>query len=131
MPKEKGEGTGPRVTPCQSLRSGAMLAGMKFALFLLAPFAALAVELPPPAGRAVDFSKDIQPLLEVACIKCHAKGKAKGGFSLETRALFMKGGDTSAAAVIGKSAESLIVKLVASDDPDERMPKKGDRKSVV
>ena len=102
-----------------------MLAPMKFALLLLAPFAAFAVELPPPAGRAVDFSKDIQPLLEAACVKCHAKGKAKGGFSMETREVFLKGGDTSAAAVTGKSAESLIVKLVASDDPEERMPKKG------
>ena len=102
-----------------------MVTAMKFALFLLAPLAAFAVELPPPAGRAVDFTKDIQPLFEAACVKCHAKGKAKGGFSLESREVFIKGGDTSPAAVLGKSAESLIVKLVASDDPDERMPKKG------
>lgn len=98
---------------------------MKFVFAFLAPLAALAAELPPPAGRAVDFTKDIQPLFEAACVKCHAKGKDKGGFSLETREVFLKGGDTSAAAVLGKSAESLIVKLVASDDPDERMPKKG------
>ena len=98
---------------------------MKFAFAFLAPIVAIAAELPPPAGRAVDFTKDIQPLFEAACVKCHAKGKEKGGFSLETRAVFLKGGDTSAATVLGKSAESLIVKLVASNDPDERMPKKG------
>ena len=82
-------------------------------------------KLPPPAARAVDFAKDIQPLFEAACIKCHAKGKDKGGLSMETREAFFKGGDTSAAAVIGKSAESLIVEAVSGLDPDTAMPKKG------
>ena len=49
--------------------------------------AATNATLPPPAAHAVDFAKDIQPLFEAACIKCHAKGKDKGGFSLETREL--------------------------------------------
>ena len=82
-----------------------------------------AVKLPPPAARAVDFEKDIKPLFEAACIKCHAKGKDKGGLSIETRETFLKGGDTGAAAAPGKSAESLIVAAVSGLDPD--------RKSVV
>src|ERR1700679_3596558 len=82
-------------------------------------------KLPPPAERAVDFQKDIEPLFEAACIKCHAKGKDKGGFSLETRERFLKGGDTDAGAVVGKSADSLIVQMVAGIDPDSIMPKKG------
>ena len=98
---------------------------MKLALVFLAPVAAFAATLPQPASREVDFKKDIQPLLEAACVKCHAKGKEKGGFSIETRELFLKGGDSGEGAIAGKSAESLVVKLVASDDPDERMPKKG------
>ena len=89
----------------------------------LAP--ALAAKLPPPAGRAVDFAKEIKPLFEAACIKCHAKGKDKGGLSIETREAFFKGGDTGAAAVAGKSAESLIVEAVSGLDPDTAMPKKG------
>src|SRR5262245_366100 len=84
-------------------------------------------ELPPAAARTVDFAKDIKPLFEAACIKCHAKGKEKGGFSLETRESFLKGGDTGAAAELGKSGESLIVELVAGLDPDSIMPKKGTR----
>ena len=82
-------------------------------------------KLPPPATRAVDFQKDIKPLFEAACIKCHAKGKDKGGFSLETRQSFLKGGDTEPAALVGKSAESYIVELVAGIDPDNVMPQKG------
>src|SRR5678815_846000 len=82
-------------------------------------------QLPPPATRPVDFVKDIQPLFEAACVKCHAKGKDKGGFSLETRARFLQGGDTGTAAVVGKSADSYLIELVTSSTSDEVMPKKG------
>ena len=58
-------------------------------------------------------------------MKCHAKGKDKGGFSLETREEFLKGGDTGPGAVPGKSAESYVVELVSGIDPDNTMPKKG------
>ncbi len=83
--------------------------------------------LPAAATHPVDFAKEIQPLLEAACVKCHAKGKDKGGFSLETREEFLKGGDTDAGAVVGKSAESYVVELVAGLEPDSIMPKKGTR----
>jgi hypothetical protein len=86
-----------------------------------------AVKLPAPAGRTVDFMKDVKPLFEASCVKCHAKGKAKGDFSLETREAFLKGGETEAGAVVGKSAESYVVELVAAVDPDNVMPKKGSR----
>jgi mono/diheme cytochrome c family protein len=92
-----------------------------------AAVAASNATLPPPAARPVDFEKEIKPLFEAACIKCHAKGKDKGGFSLETREAFLKGGDTGPGAVIGKSGESNIVELVAGLDPDSIMPKKGTR----
>ncbi len=82
-------------------------------------------KLPLPVARTVDFEKEIKPLFEAACIKCHAKGKDKGGLSIETREVFFKGGDTGPAAVIGKSAESLIVEAVSGLDPDTAMPKKG------
>ena len=77
------------------------------------------------AEREVSFGKDIKPLLEASCIQCHAKGKTKGGLSLETREALLKGGDTGPAALPGKGKDSLIVKLVSSTDPDEVMPKKG------
>ncbi len=99
---------------------------MRFALFFI-PIIALAAELPPPAQREVDFVKDIQPLFEAACVKCHAKGKDKGGLSLETREVFLKGGDTGPGAVVGHGGKSLIVELVAGMDPDSIMPKKGTR----
>ncbi len=90
------------------------------------PFPA-AAELPPPANHQVSFAKDIAPLFQNSCVKCHGKGKEKGGFSLETREAFLKGGDSGPAAEAGKSAESYIVELVASEDSSEVMPKKGSK----
>jgi hypothetical protein len=81
--------------------------------------------LPPSAARPVDFVTEIKPLFEASCVKCHAKGKSKGGFSIETREAFLKGGETGPAAIAGKSGESYVVELVAGVDRDLVMPKKG------
>ena len=101
------------------------------ASLVLLPFAALtaaeSVPLPPAATQPVDFARDIKPMLEAGCIKCHAHGQRKGGFQLDSRELILKGGESGPGAVPGRSAESLIVKLVAGLDPDRVMPAKGPR----
>src|SRR5436190_14341520 len=102
-----------------------MLAPILGVIVALATAARAVENLPAPAGHAIDFTKDIKPLFEASCVKCHAKGKAKGGFSLQDRAALLKGGDTGPGAEPGKSAESIVVELVAGIDPDNVMPKKG------
>jgi mono/diheme cytochrome c family protein len=84
-------------------------------------------KLPPPASMTVDFARDVKPIFDSACVKCHGKGKDKGGFSLETRDSFLKGGDSGAPIVSGKSAQSLIIELVSGFDPENVMPKKGSK----
>ena len=84
-------------------------------------------KLPPPAKHEVSFAREISPLLEKSCTKCHGKGKAKGGFSIETREKLLAGGDSGATVVIGKSADSYLVELISGIDPDDVMPKKGSR----
>src|SRR5436190_8562482 len=102
-----------------------MLAPILGVIVALATAARAVENLPAPAGHAIDFTKEIKPLFEASCVKCHAKGKDKGGFSLETREAFLKGGETGPAAQSGNSGESYVVSLVAGTDPDEVMPKKG------
>src|SRR5712672_1684689 len=68
--------------------------------------------LPPPAAHTVDFAKEVKPLLEASCIKCHGRGKDKGGLRIDTRETLLKGGDSGVAVVPGKSAESLLISLV-------------------
>ncbi len=83
--------------------------------------------LPPSATRPVDFSKDVKPILQVACVRCHARGNDKGGFSIETRESLLRGGDTGPAVVPGQSSESFLIELVSGLEPDMVMPKKGSR----
>src|SRR5947209_7927826 len=84
-------------------------------------------QLPAPASHAIDFGKEIKPILETSCIKCHGRGKAKGGLRMDSRETFMKGGDSGPAILLGNSAESRLISMVQGFDPDEIMPKKGSR----
>src|SRR5437879_2746062 len=83
--------------------------------------------LPPPAARKIDFAKEIKPIFEASCIKCHGRGRTKGEFSIESRDTLLKGGESGPAIVPGRSAESRLIELVAGLDPDAVMPQKGKR----
>jgi len=84
-----------------------------------------AAALPKPATRTISFKDDVKPILEARCIKCHARGRSKGGLHLDNRDLLLKGGDSGPAIVPGKSQESYLIELVSGLDPDNVMPKKG------
>src|ERR1035437_10368516 len=86
-----------------------------------------AAQLPPPAGHTVSFSKEIKPIFEASCIKCHDRGRDRGGFRLDTRETALRGGDSGPAVLAGRSGESLLIALVGGIDPDNVMPKKGSR----
>jgi hypothetical protein len=87
---------------------------------------AAAGELPPAAGRAVDFAKDIQPLLQKNCYSCHGPEQQEGGLRLDQKKRALEGGDSGAEIVPGKSAESRLVRMIAGTDEDfGRMPPDG------
>ncbi|HEX4121507.1 MAG TPA: DUF1549 domain-containing protein [Verrucomicrobiae bacterium] len=81
--------------------------------------------LPPPAKHRVDFGTEVKPIFEASCIRCHGRGRQKGGLRIDSRETLLKGGDSGPAAIAGKSAQSYIIALVSGIDPDETMPKKG------
>jgi len=83
--------------------------------------------LPPPVSRHISFGQDIKPIFEASCVKCHGRGRNKGGFQIDTRQTVLKGGDSGAAVAAGRSSESLLIELVAGVDPDNVMPRKGSR----
>ena len=82
-------------------------------------------QVPPAADHPINFTKEIKPLLEASCIKCHGKGRAKGDLRIDSLETLLKGGDSGPALVPGKGAESLVVERVMGFDPDSVMPKKG------
>jgi hypothetical protein len=84
-------------------------------------------KLPPPVAREVNFSQDIKPIFEASCVKCHGRGKDKGGFAIDMRETLLKGGDSGPAVISGKSSESLLIELVSGLDLDNIMPQKGSR----
>ena len=72
----------------------------------------------------VSFTKDIRPILQGKCVKCHgedpAPDKIKGKLNLTNREGIEKGGENKDAIKSGKPEESLIVKRV--DDEKDPMP---------
>jgi len=94
---------------------------------VIGSFAARAEEPAAAAAEPVSFKKQIAPLLLKNCEACHNAREAKGGFQVSTFELLGKPGDSESAPFTpGKPDESEILTLIATDDPDSRMPKDGD-----
>ena len=75
---------------------------------------------------APDFAKDIQPILERNCVRCHDADKTKGGLRMDTHELIMKGGDSGDAIVPGDPAASEILVRIHLRPIDEGvMPDEG------
>jgi len=79
-------------------------------------------KLPPAANRSVNFAKDVQPILEKSCLKCHNSEKAKGKLTLDTREHALKGGDNGPDLIIGDSAKSSLMHFTARLVEDSEMP---------
>jgi mono/diheme cytochrome c family protein len=75
--------------------------------------------------RAVDFRRDVQPILARNCVVCHGPGKQRGGLRLDDGTAALKGGNSGLVLVPGKAAESRLLRLVAGLDPDLKMPPRG------
>jgi len=83
-----------------------------------------ASKLPPPStAKGVTYDKDIKPILEASCVKCHHGDKAKGRIHLDSLEGVLKGGKEGPILKAGKSAESQMVFSVAHvGDEDDFMP---------
>ena len=77
-----------------------------------------------PQAAAVDYVRDIKPLLQTHCWACHGATKQEGGLRLDTAAALRAGGDSGPALAAGNSAESLILAAVRGDD-GWQMPAEG------
>ena len=113
---------------------------MKTQHILAALAAAFTVNTVSAQDGAVDFEKQILPILKTSCFKCHEKEhedngkikKPKGGLRLDSAATIMKGGKEypDENVVAGKPDTSWMIKSMVLPDTDEMaMPPegKGDR----
>jgi mono/diheme cytochrome c family protein len=87
-------------------------------------FCLVAVEVPnAQAAEPTDFARDIAPILQGRCVRCHSSDKPKGEFSISTKAEFLLGGEMGPPIVVGKPDESLLLEMVSGAKPD--MPAEG------
>lgn len=88
-------------------------------LLLLTPLAAQA---------AVDFQKQIAPILVSRCIECHGPKEQKGDLRLDARAFAFLEGEEDAWSILPKKPDEseLIVRLGLPLDDEDIMPAKGE-----
>ncbi len=84
-----------------------------------------AVEPAPAALRAIDFNRDIRPILSDRCFTCHGPDAAKrqAGLRLDDRAGAVGGLESGGRGIVpGDPAASELLVRVTSADPDLIMP---------
>ncbi|HUF61021.1 MAG TPA: PSD1 and planctomycete cytochrome C domain-containing protein [Verrucomicrobiales bacterium] len=109
---------------CPSLLRSGWLA---LALALAPGLAGLLIAGVEESG-AVDFEKDVQPILSANCFRCHDSKERKGGLHLDQPAGIAQGGDSGEPVLIpGNAEESHLVRLISGLDPSLTMPPKGER----
>ncbi|HTD67052.1 MAG TPA: c-type cytochrome domain-containing protein [Candidatus Limnocylindria bacterium] len=87
--------------------------------------AALVIITPHCAAAAVDYLREIKPLLTEQCYRCHGASQQKGELRLDTAALARKGGENGASIQPSKGNDSLLIQAVkGTHDSISRMPYK-------
>ena len=107
-----------------------LIAGVSFAASLVLAADAKKVDLSklPPAAdkKGVTYEKDIKPIFEKSCFKCHGPEKQKGKMRLDSLAGVIKGGENGPDVIPGKGDKSPLLHNVARiGDEDDAMPPEG------
>src|SRR5438046_9142249 len=67
-------------------------------------------KLPPPSDKkGVSYEKDIKPIFEKSCFKCHGPEKQKAKLRLDSLDAALKGSENGKVIESGKSAKSVLV----------------------
>jgi hypothetical protein len=92
---------------------------------LLTVFVVLAgLRARPVAAEPIRFNRDIAPILSNNCFSCHGpdKNKRKADLRLDTRVGLFGKLEEGIPVIPGDPSNSLMVRRIASKDPDEMMP---------
>jgi hypothetical protein len=103
---------------------------MRWALFAVLAFSGFgAHKASAQTAEEPPFAKDVLPILQANCFKCHGDAKdlkVKGKLSLFTRAAILKGGASGPAISLERPEESLLLKAIGHDGdlkmPAEKLP---------
>jgi len=79
------------------------------------------------AEDKVDFARQIRPILEQNCVKCHGPEKQKAKLRLDSKEAAMKGGKDGVIIVAGKADKSeMYRRITLPKGDDDIMPNEGD-----
>jgi Planctomycete cytochrome C len=82
-------------------------------------------KLPPAAEKkGLTYSKDIKPMLEASCLRCHGQQRPKANLRLDNLEGALQGGKDGKVIVPGDSKHSLLVVAAAQIDDKTAMPPK-------
>lgn len=86
----------------------------------------MSIPLTETPASNVSFAKDVMPIFEAACIKCHGVEQIKEGLDMRTYEDIMAGSFNGPVIVPGNAAQSFLVQQLI----DGKMPKRGPKLSV-
>ena len=75
----------------------------------------------PSVKTEVSYAKDVQPILEARCGKCHMGEFVSEGLHMDTYESLMEGSDHGPVIIPGDAGESLLVQQLVKG----KMPKRG------
>lgn len=89
-------------------------------------FAEIDLSKMPAAATQKDltYAKDIKPLFEASCFRCHSEKEKKGGLRLDSLEAVLKGGKEGKIVEIGNALKSPLLISVSCLDPESAMPPK-------
>jgi hypothetical protein len=86
------------------------------------------VRLSAAVAQAVEFDRDVRPILERSCLGCHSGEKPKGGYDLSGHDTALKGGQSGEPAIVpGHVERTPLLRFVRDQVEDLEMPPLGKR----
>lgn len=97
-----------------------------FGSLLVASAAPDLSKLPPASTKTgLTFAKDIKPLFEKSCFKCHGAEKQKGKLRVDSLEATLKGSENGEILTKGDSKKGSLVVSIARLEEDSAMPPDG------
>ncbi|MFM8252918.1 MAG: PSD1 and planctomycete cytochrome C domain-containing protein [Planctomycetota bacterium] len=83
------------------------------------------------APAAIDFDRDIAPLLARRCLECHDANEKKGGLDLTRRATALQGGESGTPALSDKPLDGTLWQRVSADEMPPKKPLAANEKQLL
>lgn len=114
--------------------AGLLVLGLAFALLLVPAYAEPGAEAKPAAGipaapqdpdALAFFEKEVRPILDKRCVRCHGGEKVEGELNFATRELMLKGGVSGDIIDWDNHLKSLFLVAINYTDFEYEMPPTG------